>query len=293
MSWKNIWEFVWVTIGVIFTALGLDMFLIPNKIAAGGVSGIATIIHYVTDSPVGLTMLALNVPLFIMGIYRLGLTFGFRSLYGTLSLSVVVDFFEVFVPVPTREPLLAALFGGVLVGLGLGLVFKYRGTTGGTDLAAAVLRTYTGVNIGQLLFLVDATVVLAAGLVFNSWELALYALITIFVTAWMIDLVQEGINYTKAFYIFSDRTEEIALKVLHDLGRGATALKARGLFTGSDREVILTVVNRSEVGRLKEMVFQVDPDAFIIIADIREVLGEGFKEAGVSSQESGVRRRKT
>ncbi|WP_027364971.1 YitT family protein [Desulfotruncus alcoholivorax] len=278
MSWKVIWEFVWVTAGVVLTALGLDMFLIPNKIAAGGVSGIATIIHYVTGSPVGLTMLALNVPLFIMGIYRLGLTFGFRSLYGTVSLSAAVDLFEVFAPVPTRDPLLAALFGGVMVGLGLGLVFRYRGTTGGTDLAAAVLRTYTGVNIGQLLFMVDATVVLAAGLVFNSWELALYALITIFVTAWMIDLVQEGISYTKAFYIFSDRAGVIASKVLHDLGRGATALKARGLFTGSDREVILTVVNRSEVGRLKEMVYQVDPGAFIIIADVREVLGEGFKE---------------
>jgi uncharacterized membrane-anchored protein YitT (DUF2179 family) len=280
MSWKQLTEFFWVTAGVVLTALGLDLFLIPNKIAAGGVSGIATILHYVIGSPVGLTMLALNVPLFAMGIYRLGLTFGFRSLYGTISLSAAVDFFEPFVPVPTGDPLLASLFGGVLVGLGLGLVFRFRGTTGGTDLAAAVLRTYTGVNIGQLLFLVDASVVLAAGFVFQSWELALYALITIFITAWVIDMVQEGISYAKAFFIISDHSEAIAEKVLKELGRGATALKGRGLYTGADREVILTVVNRSEVSRLKEMVYDIDPGAFIVLADVREVLGEGFKEYG-------------
>jgi uncharacterized membrane-anchored protein YitT (DUF2179 family) len=278
MSWKQLTEFFWVTAGVVLIALGLDLFLIPNKIAAGGVSGIATILHYVTGSPVGITMLALNVPLFIMGIHRLGLTFGFRSLYGTISLSAAVDFFELLVPVPTRDPLLASLFGGVLVGLGLGLVFRYRGTTGGTDLAAAIVRTYTGMNIGQLLFLVDASVVLAAGFVFHSWELALYALITIFVTAWVIDMVQEGISYAKAFFIISNRIDVIAEKVLNELGRGATALKARGLYTGMDREVILTVVNRSEVSRLKEIVYGVDPRAFIIVADVREVLGEGFKE---------------
>ncbi len=278
MSWKKFWEFIWVTAGVILTALGLDLFLIPNKIAAGGVSGIATIIHYVIGSPVGLTMLALNVPLFAMGIYRLGLTFGFRSLYGTLSLSAAVDFFEVLAPVVTRDPLLASLFGGVLVGLGLGLVFRFRGTTGGTDLAAAILRTYTGINIGQLLFLVDAAVVLAAGFVFQSWELALYALITIFVTAWVIDLVQEGFSYAKAFFIISNRQDIIAGKVLRELGRGATALKGRGLYTGTDREVLLVVVNRSEVSRLKEIVYETDHDAFVILADVREVLGEGFKE---------------
>ena len=264
--------------GVALTALGLVLFLIPNKIAAGGVSGVATILYYVIGSPVGLTMLALNVPLFAMGIYRLGLTFGFRSLYGTLALSAAVDFFDLVLPVPTGDPFLASLFGGVLGGLGLGLVFRFRGSTGGTSLAAAILRTYTGVNIGQLLFLVDAMVVLAAGFVFQSWELALYALITIFVTAWVIDLVQEGFGYAKAFFIISSRVDIIADKILRELGRGATALKGRGLYTDTDREVLLTVVNRSEVSRLKEMVYETDPGAFVILADVREVLGEGFGE---------------
>lgn len=275
---KIIREISGVSVGVILIALGLDLFLIPNKIAAGGVSGIATILHYLVHVPVGVAMLALNVPLFALAVYRLGLRFGFRSLYGTIALSIAVDLLAPFLPVPTHDILLAGLFGGVLVGLGLGLVFKYNGTTGGTDLAAAVLRTYTGVNIGQLLFLVDASVVIAAGITFDSAELAMYALITIFVTAWLIDLVQEGFSYAKAFLIISDRSSEIAAAIVKELNRGATAWPARGVYTGRDREVVLSVVNRSEVTRLKELVYGVDPRAFVILADAHEVLGEGFKE---------------
>ncbi|WP_242868867.1 YitT family protein [Desulfotomaculum copahuensis] len=271
-------EFLGVTAGVVLTALGLDLFLIPNKIAAGGVSGLATVIHYLTGSPVGLTMLVLNVPLFAMGIYRLGLKFGFRSLYGTISLSLFVDGLARYLPVPTHNPLLAGIFGGVLVGLGLGLVFRYRGTTGGTDLAAAVLRTYTGANVGQLLFLVDGLVVLFAGFSFHSWELAMYALITIFITSWLIDLVQEGISYTKAFFIISERIEQMAPVILQEMNRGATALQARGMYSGAAREVLFVVVNRSEVTALKDLVYRTDPHAFVVLADVHEVLGEGFKQ---------------
>lgn len=278
MVWKVLREISGVGLGVVLTALGLDMFLIPNKIAAGGVSGIATILHYLINSPVGLAMLCLNVPLFAAGIYRLGLRFGFRSLFGTITLSVAVDGLAPFLPVPTQDILLASLFGGVLAGLGLGLVFRYNGTTGGTDLAAAILRTYTGANIGQLLFLVDATVVVAAGIVFQSAELAMYALITIFVTSWMIDLVQEGFSYTKAFFIISGQPAEITAAIVRGLNRGATAWPARGAYTGAEREVILSVVNRSEVTRLKEIVYEVDPHAFVVLTDVHEVLGEGFKQ---------------
>lgn len=277
MVLKMIWEILGVSVGVLLTAFGLDMFLIPNKIAAGGVSGIATILHYLIYVPVGAAMLALNVPLFAMGIYRLGLKFGFRSLYGTIALSLAVDALAPILPVPTRDLLLASIFGGVLTGLGLGIVFRYRGTTGGTDLAAAVLRSYTGANVGQLLFLVDATVVIAAGITFDSAELAMYALITIFVTAWLIDIVQEGFSYAKAFIIVSDRAADIAPAILKELDRGATAWTACGMFTGAERDVLLSVVHRSEVTRLKDIVYGVDPRAFVILADVHEVLGEGFK----------------
>ena len=262
---KLLYEILGVSLGVLLTALGLDMFLIPNKIAAGGVSGIATILHYLIHVPVGATMLVLNVPLFALGILRLGMRFGFRSLYGTITLSLAVD-------------LLASLYGGVLVGLGLGLVFRYKGTTGGTDLVAAVLRTYTGGNIGRQLFMVDGAVVLAAWATFNSAELAMYALLTIFVVSWLIDVVQEGLSYARAFLIISDRPSEIAAAIVAGLNRGASAWPARGVYTGADREVVLSVVNRSEVSRLKEIIYGVDPCAFVILADVHEVLGEGFKE---------------
>lgn len=274
---RLLYEILGVTAGVIFTALGLDLFLIPNKIAAGGVSGLATVIHYVIHTPVGLTMLFLNAPLFLWAIYRLGLKFGFRSLYGTISLSVVIDTLAPYLPVPTRDPLLASVFGGVLTGLGLGLVFRYRGTTGGTDLAAAILRTYTGTNVGQLLFVVDAFVVLVAGFTFKSWELAMYALITVFITSWLIDVVQEGFSYTKAFFVISEHVDEIAQVVMQEMDRGVTALKGRGMYTGAEREVLFTVVNRSEVTRLKDVIYSIDPRAFVVLADVHEVLGEGFK----------------
>ncbi|MGQ9556714.1 MAG: YitT family protein [Desulfurispora sp.] len=270
-------EALGVTLGVLLTAAGLDMFLIPQKIAAGGVSGIATVLYYLMHAPVGLTMLVLNIPLFVWAFFRLGWRVCLHSMYGTVGLSLAVDILMPWLPVPTHDPLLGAVFGGVVTGLGLGIVFRYHGTTGGTELLAAILRTYTGANVGQLLFLVDAAVVLFAGLVFKSYELALYALIAVFVTAWLIDIVQEGFSYAKAFLIISDHSREIAGQVLAQLDRGATALQGRGMYTGREREVLLVVVSRSEVTRLKDLVRQVDPRAFVILADVHEVLGEGFK----------------
>ena len=276
--WKWVWEFLWVNAGVAVVAVGLNMFLAPNKIAAGGVSGAAIIFYHLFNLPVGLLMLAMNIPIFLAGIYRLGLTFGFRSLYGTISLSAIIDLTSRYLPALTQDRLLAALFGGVVTGVGLGLVFRFRGTTGGTALAAAILRSYTGVNIGQLLFMVDAVVVVGAGLAFASWELSMYAMLSIFVTAWVIDLVQEGVSYTKAFFIISRRPGEVNSAILTQLDRGVTVLLGRGGYTGAEQEVLFTVVNRSEAGRLKEVVYEIDPQAFLVLADVREALGEGFKE---------------
>lgn len=274
---KTVYQFAGVSLGVLLVALGLNMFLIPNRIAAGGVSGIATILHYLIGTPVGLAILVLNIPLFVLGIYRLGLTFGFRSLYGTITLSFLVDILAPVVPVFTNDTLLAVLYGGLFTGLGLGLVFRSGGTTGGTDLAAAVLRSYTGVNIGQLLFLVDGAVVIAAGLAFRSVELAMYALLTIAITSWLIDVVQEGISYARAFLIISDHPQEIAAKITRDLQRGATLWQAQGVYTGTRQNVLLSIVNRAEVSQLKAIVHEVDPRAFVILSNVHEVLGEGFK----------------
>ncbi|WP_334110768.1 YitT family protein [Thermodesulfitimonas autotrophica] len=264
--------------GTVLVALGLDLFLVPNKIAAGGVSGIATILHHLFGFPVGATMLVLNIPLFLWCFWRLGFGVGLRSLFGTALLSGVVDGLVPFLPALTTNPLLASLYGGVLAGLGLGLVFRAKATTGGTDLAAMILQSYVGINVGQLLFLVDGAVVLAAGFAFRSPELAMYAIITIFLSAWVIDLVQEGISYTKAFLIISEKHAAIAQLILTELNRGATLLQGKGAYTGATRTLLLAVVSRSEVTRLKEAVYRIDPRAFVILVDAHEVLGEGFKE---------------
>ncbi|WP_003543799.1 YitT family protein [Desulfotomaculum nigrificans] len=274
-------DYLGVTIGVLLTAVGLDAFLVPAKIAAGGLSGVATILYHLAHLPVGMTMLALNVPLFLWSIIRLGWRYTVNSLYGTVALSVFIDLLAPHMPLLTKDLLLASLYGGVLTGLGLGVVFRFNGTTGGTELLAAIFRTYVGVNIGQLLFVIDGVVVLWAGIVFRSTELALYALITIFLTSWIIDLVLEGLSYAKAFIIISQHADTIGQAILTRLDRGATAWKGHGMYTGQEREVLLSVVARAEVAKLKQIVHEADPEAFIILADVHEVLGEGFKRLEV------------
>lgn len=274
---KIVMRFAGVTVGVLLTALGLDIFLVPSKIVAGGVSGLATVLHYLLHVPVGAAMLFMNIPLFLAAVYRLGLKFALRSLYGTISLSFFIDVLAPYMPVATRDPLLASVFGGVLVGFGLGLVFKFGGTTGGTDMAAAIVRTYTGARVGQILLFIDGAVVVAAGLSFRSWELALYSLIVIYVSSRLIDLVQEGISYAKAFFIVSGEPRKIAGAVLREMQRGVTVLRGRGAYSGADRDVLLVVVNRAEVSRLKELVQQLDNSAFVILTDVHEALGEGFR----------------
>lgn len=270
-------EYIFIFIGVLLTAVGLDMFLVPNKIAAGGVSGIATIVYYAARFPVGLTMLIINVPLFLIGIRKLGVGFGIRSLFGTVAISLAVDLLAPVLPVPTRDPLLASIYGGIVTGIGIGIVFRNGGTTGGTDLAAAIVNNYMKMSVGVVLFMIDACVIAAAGITFKSAELALYALLTIFLTSRVIDMVQEGFGYAKAALIISDRPREISEAILVQMDRGVTTLKGKGMYTGIDRDVVFSVVTRAEISILKKLVHSIDPKAFVILTDVHEVLGEGFK----------------
>ncbi|MBM7853669.1 uncharacterized membrane-anchored protein YitT (DUF2179 family) [Desulfohalotomaculum tongense] len=277
-------QYTGILVGVILVAVGMNLFLVPNKIAAGGVSGAATIIYYVFNVPVGIVMLAMNVPLYIIGIWRLGFSFALNSLFGTIALSLAVDLTAPHLPVPTDNLLLASIYGGVLNGIGLGIVFRNKSTTGGTALAAAILRSYTGLNIGQLLFMVDAVVVAAAGLVFKSWELAMYAMITIFIISKVIDVVQEGFTYAKGFIIITNNPQAVGEEIMKQLDRGATVWNAQGMYTGADRYVLLSVVHRSEVTKLKDIIYRADPRAFVITADVHEVIGEGFKQITVQQK---------
>jgi uncharacterized membrane-anchored protein YitT (DUF2179 family) len=252
------------------------MFLIPNKVAAGGVSGMATVLHYLLGLPVGLTMLALNIPLFLASIKVLGAKFGLKTLYGAAILSVVIDLTAPFTPVLTHDLLLSSLYGGALSGIGMGLVFRFGGTTAGTDLAAAIINKLTRISVGQSLLMVDFFVIATAGIAFASAELSLYALLSLFLTSHIIDLVQEGPSTAKAFFIMSAKTEQVAQRIIEDMERGVTFFQGRGGYTGQQQEVLFCVVGTREVSRLKDLIYSVDPRAFVIVADTHEVLGEGF-----------------
>ncbi|MCL6590500.1 MAG: YitT family protein [Firmicutes bacterium] len=273
-------DYLGILLGVTITALALVWLQIPNKIAAGGVSGFAIIVYYLWHWPVALTMLGLNLPLFLACLWTFGPRFGAKTLFGAALISIMIEFWSTVVRLGplTTDPLLASLYGGVIAGVGMGLAFRFGGNTGGTDLAARLLNRFTGIQVGQALLIFDGTVIVLAGVVFHSVELALYAIITLFVTSKVLDIVLEGLDYARAAFVISDFSEEIGRKILTDLQRGATGLSGRGLYSTAKKEVILCVLGRSEVIKLKELVRRIDPRAFIIITDVHEVLGEGFKE---------------
>jgi uncharacterized membrane-anchored protein YitT (DUF2179 family) len=275
-------DYAWMTAGIVVTAFALDAFLIPNRLAAGGVSGLATVFFYLGQQfgvtiPVGIQMLIMNAALLTIGLRARGWRYGARTVYGTVMLSLFIDVLAPFTPrLAATDPLLAALYGGAFVGIGLGLVFKAGGNTGGTDLIGSLLTERISLGIGQLMLIADTVVMVVAALVFGP-NLALYGFVAVFVTGMVSDVVQEGISVDKAAFIISRHADEVAELILNELGRGATGLSGRGLYTDTPREVILTVVSRREINRLKEIVQSADPTAFMVISDVHEVMGEGFK----------------
>lgn len=275
-----------ITLGVLITAFGFAGFLIPNKLAAGGVSGLATIVYYTLlkygiTIQVGTLMLAMNAVLLALATWRRGWRYLARSIYGTIAISVAIDGMMWLWPkdlhLAQGDPLLASLYGGVIVGLGLGLVFKAGGNTGGTDIVAQLLVRRTGLGVGQLVLIADGVVTALAAVAFGP-TLALYGLVAVFIQGYIIDVVMEGLSVEKACYIMSEQYERIGEAVLNEMGRGATLLHGIGMWTNQERPVILTVISRREIDALKDIVRTVDPSAFVIVSDVREVLGEGFKQ---------------
>lgn len=266
-----------ITLGSFLAALAFALFLIPNQIAPGGLSGLATIIYYLWGIPVGFFTLLLNVPLFILSLRELGSKFIIRTVYGTVLFSFFTDFLFSLIEPMTADSFLATLYGGVILGVGLGIVFRAGASTGGSDLAVLLFNKYFKITTGQAFLLVDTIVIVLAAFVFDL-ELALYAFLALFISSRLIDVVQESPYLTKAALIISSRPQIIEQKILEELKRGATSFKGKGVYTGAEREVILCVVSRLEVSRLKELVYKIDSNAFIVFIDTREVLGEGFKE---------------
>jgi uncharacterized membrane-anchored protein YitT (DUF2179 family) len=283
---RRVRDIFWMTIGIVLTGWALDSFLIPNKIAAGGVSGLSTVIFYTVRSwsggrvvlPVGWTMLALNAVLLVIAFRARGWRYLAKTVYGAVGLSVAIEALAPFTRnLAPHDMLLAVLWGGALTGLGMGLVFKAGGNTGGSDIVAQLLTRKVSLGVGQLMLIIDACVLVIAGLAFGP-TFALYGAIAVVVTGTTIDLVQDGISVEKAAYIISERSDEIAHAIFTELGRGATGLEGRGLYSGQRREIIFCVVSRRQIDDLKAIVHAVDPAAFLIISDVHEALGEGFKD---------------
>ncbi|AKG36559.1 YitT family protein [Paenibacillus durus] len=264
-----------ITVGSLITALAFNLFLLPNRIASGGVSGLSVLAESWLRAEPAFTQWALNIPLFILGVFILGRNYGLRSLLGSIVLPLFI-YLTKDGPVPTANPLLASIYGGIGVGLGLGLVFRGRGSTGGLTILAQIIQKVTGLSFSMSVVLLDGTVITLAAFVLGM-EQAMYALIGLFVTGRVIDALEVGFSYTKVAYIISDHTEAISEAILNDLDRGLTKLEAQGGYTGDSRTVLMVAVGQNETSRLKAIVRSVDPGAFVIISDAHEVLGKGFK----------------
>jgi len=274
---KLLLDYLGISIGCMLMAFSFNSFFVPSKIAPGGFSGLATVIYQFTGFPIGISTLILTIPLFVVLIKLLGSKFGAKSFYGTIFFSLCIDFI-VLTPQLTNDIFLDSIFGGILLGIGIGIIFRFGGTTGGTDLLAAILHhLFKGIPISSWLLLIDSIVVFIAGIAFRDIEVALYSILTIYISMRLIDVIQEGISTTKAFYIISKDSEKIAQTIIRDLSRGVTTLRGKGMYTNEEKDVLLCVVNRSQVFQLKDIVRSIDTNAFVILADVHEVIGEGFK----------------
>nr|WP_245894012.1 YitT family protein [Salsuginibacillus halophilus] len=262
--------------GSALVAVAYNLFLLPNRIASGGVSGFATIVYEVFEVLPAITLWALNIPLFITGLFLLGgWRYGGKTIVGTLFLPFVVYLTQDW-PAATSDPLLGALFGGIGVGLGLGLVFRAHASTGGTDLAAQIIHKFTGASLGTAVFIMDGLIVATSAFVF-SIEFALYALISLFITGRTIDFVQTGVKDQKMAFIVTDEEEAVRDALFEQVDRGVTKLTAEGGYTKEKKPMLLCVVERNEVTKLKQVVQRTDASAFVVVTNASEVLGEGFK----------------
>ena len=278
---RNFWnKFSWVlvtAVGSALFALGFSLFLQPNDLNSGGMSGLAMAVVELTGfGSVGLYTVLINLPLFILGGLKIGRRFFFGSLLGMLLSSVLIDVF-ILVPMPVMEPLISVLYGGVLCGLGLGLVFVCGSSTGGSDILVRLLKLrYRNVPIGQISMAFDAMVAVLTGLVFHDLSKALYTGVTVFLTGKVIDAVVYRFDYSKVALIISRHYDAIAQAIGSKLDRGATLLHAEGSYSHEETKVVLAAVKKQQITELKELVMEIDPAAFVIVQEAHQVLGDGF-----------------
>lgn len=269
-----------IIVGSFILASGFVFFITPYKIVPGGVYGISIVLHYLLGTPVGLMALCFDIPLTLIGIKILGPRFGIKTVIGFVLTAVFVDGLTYFWgenPLVEDDALLSSIFGGVLLGLGLGLIFKAKATSGGSDVIAMIIGKYTKLPLGQLMIAVDSVIVIFGLIVFQDWKIPLYSLLVIFITGKVIDVVLQGISYDKSLFIVSEKPQELRDKIINDLNRGGTFIQGKGMYNGNERTIIYTVVNRRELAILQEFINSVDPRAFMTVINANEIVGNGFK----------------
>ena len=273
-------DIIFSIIGCIFISAGIVFFLLPLKISAGGFSGIATITYYLFNLKLGTVIWILNIPLLIIGFFRIGKYFFLKTMFATWFLSFCMDFFEslnIFLNI--EDILLSAIYGGVIIGIGTTCIFKANNSTGGTELLIQIILSYKdNIKVSKLLIIIDSIIVGLNLIVFKQIEIGLYSFIVIFLNSKIVDLFIEGVNFTKVVYIISDKTMEISNKILKELDRGATGIYGKGMYKNKDKLILMCVIKKRDLIRLKEIVRSIDNAAFMIISDAIDVYGLGFNK---------------
>ena len=270
---KKLKEFFFVILGATVMAIGLDLFLLPKTIAAGGVSGIAAIAKYAFNINPAFVILGLNIPLFLGAFKLMGKDFLLKSMVGTLTLSIMTNLLQE-APIITESLFVSAISGGVLVGLGVGIAMKMGGTTGGTEIAVLLIKRFMpNLSTGKLIMVVDGTIISVSVLVTKSFDLGIYALLSLIISARIIDYVLEGGDFAKGVLIVTSKWEKVSKEILIVLERGVTGISSTGMYTGNSMKTLLCVVKRNELAKLKNIVINIDENAFFILFDAREVWG--------------------
>lgn len=274
---KYSFEFAQLIIGTLIMAFGVSQFLLPNQLSSGGFTGIATICYYLINLPMGLTIFILNVPLFILSFIKKGKEFFVKGLFGTIFLSIFIDLLDQYGAL-TEDRLLACIYGGIMMGLGTSIVLRANASTGGTDMLAYVIREYKPTyRTGNLIVMIDIIIIILNVIFFREIEIGLYSSIAIYLMGKVIDIVFEGINFTKMIYIVSDKYLEISEKISENIKRGVTGIYSKGMYTNDEKMLLWCVASRNEVVRIKTISKKIDPKSFIVISNAREAFGIGFK----------------
>lgn len=270
-------EMLETILGALIMAAGVSLFLLPNQLSSGGIAGVATILYYLLDIPMGTAIIAINIPLFLFSMYKVGKMFFLKSTIGTIAMSVFIDLLDKIEPL-TNDRFLACVYGGILLGLGTTLLLKAEASTGGSDLISYIAKKYKPtVRSGNIIVIIDIIIIALNVIFFKEIEIGLYSAIAIYLMGKIIDIFFEGINFTKLMIIVSNKSEEIAKQIDEKVARGSTGVYGKGMYTNENKLILMCAAYRKDVAKIKIIAKEIDPRSFIVITNSREVVGQGFK----------------